>query len=88
MEKIKGIDSKGNYLYDDNGQLKIQRVTNENENFLDILGEYTDDKLISLNKACEWWMEELITPTMTQEGRLWFKNKVNAFRKAMKGGKG
>ena len=40
----------------------------------------------AIDKACEWWKEELITPTMTQEGRQWFKNKVNAFRKAMEGG--
>ena len=40
----------------------------------------------AIEKACEWWKEELITPTMTQEGRQWFKNKVNAFRKAMEGG--
>lgn len=39
-----------------------------------------------IDKACEWWKENLITPTMTQEGRQWFLNKVNAFRKAMEGG--
>ena len=42
----------------------------------------------TIEKACKWWEEELITPTMTQEGRQWFKNKVNAFRKAMEGGEG
>ena len=40
----------------------------------------------AIEKACEWWKENLITPTMTQEGRQWCKNKVNAFRKSMEGG--
>lgn len=54
MERIIGIDSKGNYLYEDNGQLdqEIQKATNED--FLNMIGEDSGDKLISLNKACEW----------------------------------
>lgn len=41
---------------------------------------------LAVDKACEWWLEELSYPSMTQEEQRWCKNKVNAFRKAMKGG--
>ena len=40
----------------------------------------------AIKRACEWWIEELSYPSMTQEELRWCKNKVNAFRKAMKGG--
>ena len=54
MEQIIGIDGKGHYIYEDDGQVdqEIQKVTNEH--FLEMIGENTGDKLISLNKACEW----------------------------------
>ena len=58
MERIKGIDTNGNYLYEDNGQLdqEIQKATNEG--FWDMLGkDDNNDRLISLNKACEWLRE-------------------------------
>ena len=59
MERIIGIDGNGNYLYEDNGQLDqdVQKATNEN--FLNMIGEDSGDKLISLNKACEWWRTHL-----------------------------
>ena len=113
MEKIKGIDSKGNHLYDDNGQLKIQRVTNENKDFLDILGEEdssdkpingqldqeiqkatnenffnmigedSDDKLISLNKACKWLEDKLDYCEIECYDEEKF---INDFKEAMEGG--
>ena len=46
---------------------------------------FSDGAEWAINKACEWWKENLITPTMTKEGWLWFNNKVNAYRRAMKG---
>ena len=36
-----------------------------------------------IKKACEWWENELSYPSMIQEEIRWYKNKVNAFRKAM-----
>ena len=51
MERIKGIDGNGNYIYEHVDD-EIQKVINEN--FWDMIGEDTGDKLISLNKACEW----------------------------------
>ena len=39
MERIKGVDTDGNYLYEGDGQLdqEIQKVTNEN--FFDMISE-------------------------------------------------
>lgn len=41
---------------------------------------------LAVEKACEWWVDELSYPSMTQEELRWCKSKVNAFRRAMKGG--
>lgn len=46
--------------------------------------EWADNTMIE--KACDWWIEELTYPSMTQEEQRWCKCKVNAFRKAMEGG--
>ena len=40
----------------------------------------------AIDRACEWWVDELSYPSMTQEELRWCKNKVNAFRKEMEGG--
>ena len=36
-----------------------------------------------IEKACEWWEDELSYPSMTPEEIKWYKQKVNDFRKAM-----
>ena len=86
MKKIKGIETDGNYLYDDNGQLKIQRVI-ANEDFLDVLGEAAaGDKLISLNKACEW-LKNTLPPAMMRSDLYMFNGGfIEDFKKAMEGG--
>lgn len=45
--------------YENNGQLdqEVQKATNEN--FFNMIGEDSGDKLISLNKACEWLKDKL-----------------------------
>lgn len=37
----------------------------------------------TIEKACEWWENELYYPSMTPEELKWYKAKVNAFRRAM-----
>ena len=39
----------------------------------------------TIDKACEWWKQELEYPSMTPEEIKWYKNKINKFRKAMEG---
>ena len=36
-----------------------------------------------IEKACEWWKNELTYPSMAPEEIEWCKQKVNEFRKAM-----
>lgn len=43
--------------------------------------EWADKSMI--DKACEWWEDELSYPSMTTEEIKFYKNKVNDFRKAM-----
>ena len=38
-----------------------------------------------IDRACEWWEDELSYPSMTPEEIKWYKNKINKFRTAMKG---
>lgn len=87
MERIIGIDGNGNYLYEDNRQLdqEIQKATNEN--FLDMIGEDTDDKLISLNKACEWLKKNTYS-VFTKSCSLFdaVEEFVENFKKEMEGG--
>lgn len=37
-----------------------------------------------IDKACEWWKNELTYPTMTQAEIDWYKTKIEEFKKAMK----
>lgn len=76
MERIKGIDGNGNYIYEHVDD-EIQKVINEN--FSDMLGkDDNDDRLISLNKACEW--------LKINTKRYWMcyaEDFINEFKKAM-----
>lgn len=70
--------------YEDNGQLdqEIQKVTNEN--FLNMIGEEdSDDKLISLNKACEY-LENKLPQAMVRSDYYMFNGQfIEDFKKAM-----
>ena len=44
------------------------------------------EKQALIDKACEWWEMEIIYPTMTQAEKEWFEARIEAFKKAMKGG--
>ena len=36
-----------------------------------------------IDKACEWWKNELTYPTMTQTEIDWYQTKISEFKKAM-----
>lgn len=40
---------------------------------------------VFIKKACEWWENEFIYPSMTPEEIEWYKDEINKFRKAMEG---
>jgi len=70
-------------VYEDNGQLDqdIQKATNEN--FLNMIGEDSDDKLISLNKACEY-LENKLPQAMVRSDYYMFNGEfIEDFKKAM-----
>lgn len=83
MERIIGIKTDGNYLYEGDGQLdqEIQKVTNEN--FLNMIGDDSDDKLISLNKACEWLKNKLPQAMVRSDYYMFNGEFVDDFKKAM-----
>ena len=67
-----------------NGQIdpEIQKLINDN--FWDMLGEDTGDRLISLNKACEW-LENNLPPAMVRSDCYMFNGEfIEDFKKAMK----
>ena len=73
--------------YENNGQLdqEVQKATNEN--FFNMIGEDTGDKLISLNKACEW-LENNLPPAMVRSDFYMFNGDfIEDFKKAMEGSK-
>lgn len=37
----------------------------------------------TIEKACEWWENELYYPSMTEQEVKWYKSKINKFRKEM-----
>ena len=80
----KGIVINGNCLYEGDGQLDqdIQKVTNEN--FFNIIGEDTDDKLISLNKACEYLKNKLPQAMVRSDYYMFNGEFIEDFKKAMK----
>ena len=44
--------------------------------------EYTHTDVF-IEKACEWWKNELTYPTMTQAEIDWYQDKIEAFKKYM-----
>lgn len=66
----------GGMEYSDNGEyveydVAVEAVKKEQKQFID--------------KACEWWNNELTYPTMTQAEIDWYQTKIAEFKKVMKG---
>ena len=66
-----------------NGQLdqEIQKVTNGN--FLNMIGKDSDDKLISLNKACEYLKNKLPQAMVRSDYYMFNGQFIEDFKKAM-----
>ena len=47
--------------------------------------QFTQEKQQWIDKACEWWENEFIYPTMTQTEINWYQTMFAEFKKAMKG---
>jgi hypothetical protein len=73
-------------VYEDNGQLDqdIQKATNEN--FFDMIGEDSCDRLISLNKACKWLKNTLPSAMVRSDYYMFNGGFIEDFKKAMEGG--
>lgn len=73
--------------YENNGQLdqEVQKATNEN--FFNMIGEDSGDKLISLNKACEWLENNLPSAIVRSDYYMFNGEFIEDFKKAMEGSK-
>ena len=61
-----------------------EEIQETNENFLNMIGKDSGDRLISLNKACEW-LENNLPPAMVRSDYYMFNGEfIEDFKKAMK----
>lgn len=61
-----------------------EEIKETNENFLNMIGKDSGDKLISLNKACEW-LENNLPSAMVRSDYYMFNGEfIEDFKKAMK----
>lgn len=62
-----------------------EEIKETNENFLNMIGKDSGDKLISLNKACEWLENNLPTAMVRSDYYMFNGEFIEDFKKAMKG---